>query len=319
MMSRARPVPQHPARLEDLLRVGRRPERQRLVPRLRHRPRVPRAGQERVSEQGAGGPAGGRQPQGLRAAGLRPARRGAARRRAGGEAEPRRATSSSTTRATTPATRSGPTAATPRRDSDSNTVDALIKSLRENNYDATQLRPEGPALRQRAQRLRRARLGVAQRHARPRPGRPPARQAHQPRRARSGSAGAPTASGTARRRPRSSRCGASSSPSAARSCTACPTGSRATSRTRLRKAKRPERTIRNAILGRNAARAYEIDPDERRHEIDCDDGQRRCASTATSRTPGTERESAPLASNQIHGPRTRRELIENMRGQPWSP
>ena len=37
MHERARALPEHPARLEDVLRLGRRPERERLDARLRHR------------------------------------------------------------------------------------------------------------------------------------------------------------------------------------------------------------------------------------------------------------------------------------------
>ena len=111
-----------------------------------------------VQPAGPGGPAGGGHPQGLRAAGLRPAR------------APRRATSARRRKAypdvrlprlplglrhrrhaaRLPRRRRRPTRAR-------NTVDALIKSLRENNCDATQLRQEGQEVRQRAQRLRRAR------------------------------------------------------------------------------------------------------------------------------------------------------------------
>ena len=85
-----------------------------------------------------------------------------------------------------------------------------------------------------------------------------------------------------------------------------------------RRAPRPERTIRNAILGRNAARAYRIDPDERRHAIACDavEGLRQHHYLAGV---ATERESAPLASHRLAGPRTRRELLERRRGKPWSP
>jgi hypothetical protein len=85
-----------------------------------------------------------------------------------------------------------------------------------------------------------------------------------------------------------------------------------------RKARRPERTIRNAILGRNAARAYRIDPDKRRHAITCDavNGMRQHSYLENI---GTEREAAPLASNHIIGPRTRRELMESLTGAPWSP
>ena len=35
----------------------------------------------------------------------------------------------------------------------------------------------------------------------------------------------------------------------------------------------PERSIRNGVLGRNAAEAYQIDPDAKINEIRCDDVQ----------------------------------------------
>ncbi|MEA2271801.1 MAG: uncharacterized protein QOI98_509, partial [Solirubrobacteraceae bacterium] len=86
----------------------------------------------------------------------------------------------------------------------------------------------------------------------------------------------------------------------------------------LRKAKKPQQTIRNAILGRSAAHVYGIDPDERRHEIGCDVVNGLHQHGYISHL-GTEREGSELTANHIHGPRTRRQLIENMRGQAWSP
>jgi predicted TIM-barrel fold metal-dependent hydrolase len=85
-----------------------------------------------------------------------------------------------------------------------------------------------------------------------------------------------------------------------------------------RKAPRPSRTIRNAILGRNAARAYGIDPFRVRREIDCDavNGLKEHGYLSGL---GTERESAPLASNVAPGPRTRREVLKSLRESPWSP
>jgi uncharacterized protein len=85
-----------------------------------------------------------------------------------------------------------------------------------------------------------------------------------------------------------------------------------------RKAKRPKDTIRNAILGRNAARAYRIDPDDRRRRISCD-AVNQLREDAYMIAAGTERESAPLASNEVLGPRTRREVLRSLRDQPWSP
>ncbi len=85
-----------------------------------------------------------------------------------------------------------------------------------------------------------------------------------------------------------------------------------------RKARRPHRTIRNAILGRNAARAYNFDPDQRFGEISCDavNGLR---DNFYLHNAGTERESAPLASHMAPGPRTRREVMHALLNEPWSP
>jgi hypothetical protein len=85
-----------------------------------------------------------------------------------------------------------------------------------------------------------------------------------------------------------------------------------------RKARKPSRTIRNAILGRNAARAYEFDPDQRFNSIACDtvEEMRR---NAYIQGAGTERESAPLASHAAPGARTRREVMDSLVNSPWSP
>jgi uncharacterized protein len=86
-----------------------------------------------------------------------------------------------------------------------------------------------------------------------------------------------------------------------------------------RKAPRPERTIRNGILGRNAARAYRVNPDERRHKIDCDAVNSLREGGYLRGAPGSEWESAPLASHVAPGPRTRREVLRSLRENPWSP
>ena len=80
----------------------------------------------------------------------------------------------------------------------------------------------------------------------------------------------------------------------------------------------PDRTIRNAILGRNAARAYGIDPDAARNAISCDEvnGLRQHGYLDGV---GTLTESAPLASNSAPGARTRREVMQNLIESPWSP
>jgi hypothetical protein len=79
----------------------------------------------------------------------------------------------------------------------------------------------------------------------------------------------------------------------------------------------PDRTIRNGIFGRNAARVYRVDPDATRHAMSCDDVQKlRDQYLVNQMTP---RESVPMASNTIVGPRTRRELFTQRAKQPWGP
>ena len=68
----------------------------------------------------------------------------------------------------------------------------------------------------------------------------------------------------------------------------------------------PERTIRNGILGRNAAECYGLDPDATRNAMSCDEVQK--IRDAYILNPGTPKETAPAASNHINGPRTRREF-----------
>jgi hypothetical protein len=85
-----------------------------------------------------------------------------------------------------------------------------------------------------------------------------------------------------------------------------------------RKARRPERTIRNAILGRNAARAYRFNPDARRRKISCDQVNQ-LRDEGYVNNAGSERESAPLASNTVLGPRTAGEVLKSLTESPWSP
>jgi hypothetical protein len=86
-----------------------------------------------------------------------------------------------------------------------------------------------------------------------------------------------------------------------------------------RKAPTPERTIRNGILGRNVAGAYRFDPDARRNEISCDAVQALRDQAYLHGAPGSPHESAPLASNELHGPRTRRAAIRAIYSGEWSP
>jgi hypothetical protein len=85
-----------------------------------------------------------------------------------------------------------------------------------------------------------------------------------------------------------------------------------------RKARKPSRTIRNGILGRNAARAYNFDPDERFNQISCDQVNALRQDAYLSQL-GTERESAPLATHKAPGARTRREVMDSLVNSPWSP
>jgi len=85
-----------------------------------------------------------------------------------------------------------------------------------------------------------------------------------------------------------------------------------------RPAPHPSRTIRNGILGRNAAAAYRFDPERRRHAIHCDEVQRLKDDGYIS-SHGTEREAAPLRTNMSPGPRTRAEVVKGLEEGPWSP
>jgi uncharacterized protein len=85
-----------------------------------------------------------------------------------------------------------------------------------------------------------------------------------------------------------------------------------------RKARKPSRTIRNGILGRNAARAYNFDPDARFRDISCDEVQGMKEHGYLSGV-GTEREGAPLATHKAPGARTRREVMDSLVNSPWSP
>ena len=81
--------------------------------------------------------------------------------------------------------------------------------------------------------------------------------------------------------------------------TGCRTGSRATSTTRPVPAPTPDRTIRNGILGRNAAVAYGVDTDAQPAAISCDPVNALAPTTCPERDCGNRR----LASNQSLGAR----------------
>ena len=79
----------------------------------------------------------------------------------------------------------------------------------------------------------------------------------------------------------------------------------------------PERTIRNAIFGRTAAEVYRVDPEATRKKMACDDVQKvRDAYYLDQLTPKAR---APLAANQLHGPRTRRQLLDLLPKGPFFP
>ena len=84
----------------------------------------------------------------------------------------------------------------------------------------------------------------------------------------------------------------------------------------------PERSIRNAIFGRNAARVYRVDADahlldRKDNAINCDDVQKiRDGYILNQMTP---KEEVPMASNAIIGPRNRRQLLAMRRESPWAP
>jgi predicted TIM-barrel fold metal-dependent hydrolase len=84
----------------------------------------------------------------------------------------------------------------------------------------------------------------------------------------------------------------------------------------------PERTIRNAIFGRNAARAYsygkfKIDPNPLRKAMSCDDVQKIRDSYIVNQATPTE--SAPFSTNQILGRRTPAGVLKDRANSPWSP
>ena len=79
----------------------------------------------------------------------------------------------------------------------------------------------------------------------------------------------------------------------------------------------PERSIRNGILGRNAAAAYGVDPDAIRNAIKCDDVQK--MRDAYIVNEGTPKEMAPFKTNRIMGMRNRREFWRYIGQTPVKP
>ena len=82
----------------------------------------------------------------------------------------------------------------------------------------------------------------------------------------------------------------------------------------------PERTIRNGIFGRNIAPAYNVDPDERRDAIQCDQVNAMRNEDYTWTKNGNHlTEVRPYASNVSPGARTRREVMKSLTEGEWSP
>jgi predicted TIM-barrel fold metal-dependent hydrolase len=201
--------------------------------------------------------------------------------------------------------------------SDTNTVDGLIKSLRENHYDASHFRRKGKKFGNVPNVY--AELGSVWRSVMS----DPDEAAHLlgklikhvgPKRIAWGTDslwyGSPQAEIVALRRFEFTERG--------KQIYGLPYGLEGDVEDPTRKAPKPSRTIRNGILGRNAARAYRIDPRARRHAIHCDKVQE-LRDQGYLANVGTERESAPLASHVAPGPRTRREVMAMLLETPWSP
>jgi hypothetical protein len=205
-----------------------------------------------------------------------------------------------------------------RARSDTNTVDALIKSLRENDYDATKFRKKGERFGNVPNVY--AELGSVWRDVM----RDPDQSAHLlgklikyvgPKRVAWGTDslwyGSPQPEIVAMRRFEFTARG--------KELYGLPYGLEGDVEDPTRKAPRPERTIRNGILGRNAARAYRVNPDHKRGEIECGEVNRMREEGYLRGEQASERESAPLASHVAPGPRTRREVMKSLRENPWSP
>jgi uncharacterized protein len=211
-----------------------------------------------------------------------------------------------------------PYAGDDKADSDTNTVDALIKSLRENQYDATRFRRKGKRFGNVPNVY--AELGSVWRNVM----NDPDQAAHLlgklityvgPKRIVWGTDslwyGSPQPEIVGMRRFEFTEQG--------KELYRLPFGLEGDVEDPTRKAPRPERTIRNGILGRNAARAYEIDPDARRRKIHCDDVNELREDGYLRGERGSEHESAPLASHMSPGPRTRREVLKSLVETEWSP
>jgi predicted TIM-barrel fold metal-dependent hydrolase len=79
----------------------------------------------------------------------------------------------------------------------------------------------------------------------------------------------------------------------------------------------PDRTIRNAVLGRNAARVYRVNPDTKLKAIKCDQVNQLHGEYMIDAGQATAR--APLRANAVYGRRTRREVLKDIFTGPWTP
>ncbi|MGH2736643.1 MAG: amidohydrolase family protein, partial [Actinomycetota bacterium] len=79
----------------------------------------------------------------------------------------------------------------------------------------------------------------------------------------------------------------------------------------------PERSIRNGVLGRNAAEAYRIDADRKVNAIHCDEVQEMRDKGYLDGEGPTLR--SPLASNSVYGERTPKDVMHELKSNPWSP
>lgn len=204
-----------------------------------------------------------------------------------------------------------------KADSSSNTVDGLIKSLRENDYDATRHREPGQAFGNVPNVW--AELGSVWRDV----SSDPDQAAHLlgklityvgPKRIAWGTDslwyGSPQSEIVALRRFEFTDRG--------KELYNLPYGLEGDVEDPTRPAPTPARSIRNGILGRNVAPAYHFDPDVKYEAMRCDEVSK-LKDEGYLTDPGTEREGAPLATNEVHGPRTRREVMRSLTEGPWSP
>jgi hypothetical protein len=204
-------------------------------------------------------------------------------------------------------------------DSSANTVDSLIKSLRENQYDASRFRKKGEKFGNVPNVW--AELGSVWRDVM----HDPDQSAHLlgklinhigPKRVCWGTDslwyGTPQPEIVAMRRFEFTQKG--------KELYGLPFGLEGDVEDPTRKAPTPARTIRNGILGRNVAPAYKVDPDEKRTQIGCDQvNALRNDEYTLTRSENHLLETRPFASNVSPGARTRREVWKSITEGPWSP